>query len=845
MTGPTGQTGATGGRGPNGYSGATGPAGIPGPTGPTGPVGLNGNSGNNGVPGNTGPTGPTGQTGPTGLGLPGSTGATGNSGLAGPHGPFGPSGPYGPTGPIGPIGPHGPSGPTGPSGISLPGSTGATGTAGPYGPAGPSGPTGLSGPAGPSGPTGPTGPSGPQGEVGPSGDGEGSCYDENECLTDNGGCEQRCYDLYNSWHCGCETGYTLTNDRTSCSGSVGSCDTQIADVVFVLDSSGSIRDQNPDDNSYDNWNRMLQFVSDIIGQLNIGQNGVHVGLVVYSQLARHEFYLTNSYDRATIQAAVLNTAYMGSYTNTSGGIKLMHHDQFSSINGARSGVDRIAVIITDGESNLDQDRTIADATDARAAGIEIISIGVTDAVNMDEVRGISSLPQTENFNYYLLADFSTLSDVVIRVASSTCTVAADLVTECGDLVADIVFLVDSSGSIRDNNPEDNSYDNWDLALTFISEFVADFNLGTSATQFGLVRFSYQADNIFYLNEFYDTASMQAAILNMDYIGSYTNTSGALRAATYEQFVYSRGDRSNAQNIVIVITDGIPNLDVDLTIDDAETLRALGTTVFVLGITDAIDENMLQQMSSQPQILNQNYFTVADFTALGSVEVAIQDAACDGSPVITYSSDDQYCFYTEEEGIICLCLIDECTILPLNGTTCTNVNECISENGGCTHQCVDTTGSFYCRCPDGFTLGYDLVDCDDVDECAQNPCSGSSCINTYGSYYCISGSVYTGNVAAQVGGNVAGVSSSIAGTVNTSTVALACVLAAVGSAMIVLIVVLSVRRIQNNRQSSTPVGNRMPSIYNSKATYGFNTVGSKFAMDDTLSSVSSSGTISES
>jgi len=617
--------------------------------------------------------------------------------------------------------------------------------------------------------------------------------------------------------------------------------------VFVLDSSGSIRDQNPDDNSYDNWNRMLQFVSDIIGQLNIGQDGVHVGLVIYSQLARHEFFLTYSYDRATIQAAVLNTEYMGSYTNTSGGIKLMHHDQFSTVNGARTGVDRIAIIITDGESNLDETRTVADATDARAAGIEIIAIGVTDAVNMDEVRGISSLPQTLNFNYYLLDDFSTLSEVVERVASSTCTVAAaDLVTECGNLVADIVFLVDSSGSIRDNNPEDNSYDNWELALTFISDFIADFNLGTTATQFGLVRFSYQADNIFYLNDHYDVASMQQAILDMQYIGSYTNTSGALRTAAYEQFSSTHGDRSNAQNIVILITDGIPNLDVDYTVPDAETLRNLGTTIFVLGITDAIDEEMLREMSSEPQILGQNYFTVADFTALGSVKVAIQDSACDGTPYVPPVSDDQYCFYTEEEGIICLCLVDECTILPLNGTTCTNVNECASENGGCAHQCVDTTGSFYCSCPAGFTLAYDLVDCEDVDECAQNPCSGSSCINTYGSYYCISGSVYNGNLAAQVGGNVAGVSSSVAGTASTTTVALAAVVAAVGSVMIVLIVVLSVRRIQNNRQSSTPMANRsMPSIYNSKATYGFNTVGSKFAMDDTLSSVSSSGTISES
>ena len=67
------------------------------------------------------------------------------------------------------------------------------------------------------------------------------------------------------------------------------CATQVADVVFAVDSSGSIRDNNPADVSYDNWNKILKFISDVIDELNIGTDGVHVGMVVYSQTARHEF----------------------------------------------------------------------------------------------------------------------------------------------------------------------------------------------------------------------------------------------------------------------------------------------------------------------------------------------------------------------------------------------------------------------------------------------------------------------------------------------------------------------------------------------------------------------------
>ena len=33
---------------------------------------------------------------------------------------------------------------------------------------------------------------------------------------------------------------------------------------------------------------------------------------------------------------------------------------------------------------------------------------------------------------------------------------------------DLCIVIDSSGSIRDNNPRDNSYDNWALVLQFVS-----------------------------------------------------------------------------------------------------------------------------------------------------------------------------------------------------------------------------------------------------------------------------------------------------------------------------------------------------------------------------------------
>ena len=40
----------------------------------------------------------------------------------------------------------------------------------------------------------------------------------------------------------------------------------------------------------------------------------------------------------------------------------------------------------------------------------------------------------------------------------------------------------------------------------------------------------------------------------------------------------------------------------------------------------------------------------------------------------------------------------------------DVNECLRDNGGCRHGCCNTIGSFYCKCPPGYTLALDKQSC---------------------------------------------------------------------------------------------------------------------------------------
>ncbi len=110
---------------------------------------------------------------------------------------------------------------------------------------------------------------------------------------------------------------------------------------------------------------------------------------------------------------------MGSFTNTSGGLREMMNSQFTPSRD-RADFPNIAIVITDGESNLDQIQTIPDAVQARAEGIEIVTLGITDLVNLDEVRLMSSLPQEENKNWFRIESFQVLNSVSMAVRDAAC-----------------------------------------------------------------------------------------------------------------------------------------------------------------------------------------------------------------------------------------------------------------------------------------------------------------------------------------------------------------------------------------------------------------------------------------
>ena len=193
---------------------------------------------------------------------------------------------------------------------------------------------------------------------------------------------------------------------------------------------------------------------------------------------------------------------------------------------------------------------------------------------------------------------------------------------------DLCFIIDSSGSIRDNNPPGGSPDNWQLQLEFLSRLVDLFSIGPTATKVGAVVFSEQVNLVFTLDTFQDAQSIKDAILNLAYLGQTTNTPEGLRVTREQCFSRSNGDRPNVQNLAIFISDGVPFPPErrDPAIREAEALKSV-TNVIAIGVTNVIDRELLKTISSSPQIENQNWFVAVDFSALGTIRRAVGEGTC--------------------------------------------------------------------------------------------------------------------------------------------------------------------------------------------------------------------------
>lgn len=181
------------------------------------------------------------------------------------------------------------------------------------------------------------------------------------------------------------------------------CKDQRSDLIFLVDSSGSI---DPPD-----YHKMKDFMKAVVGKSVVGQNEVHIGVMQYSTRQQMEFQLNVHYTKDDLINAIDNLQQIGGGTLTGTAIDDVSQ-YFDADNGGRPDVKRRLVVITDGES---QDQVKIPALKLRNKGVLVYAIGVEDAnsTQLLEISGSTDRMFTER-------NFDGLKDLESKVSLEIC-----------------------------------------------------------------------------------------------------------------------------------------------------------------------------------------------------------------------------------------------------------------------------------------------------------------------------------------------------------------------------------------------------------------------------------------
>ncbi|CAG2199898.1 unnamed protein product [Mytilus edulis] len=180
--------------------------------------------------------------------------------------------------------------------------------------------------------------------------------------------------------------------------------------------------------------------------------------------------------------------------------------------------------------------------------------------------------------------------------------------------ADIVLLIDSSGSVGKSN--------FQKQIDFVKDFVNRFSIGSTKNQFSVVTFATAVNNEFWLNKYMNKQGLVNALKNITYIEGYTNTHLALDFVRQNSFLSANGGRPNFGKIVIILTDGKSN-NQSATKKAAGDLHLLRAQVISVGIGSGTDILELEKIASDKQYV----VHVENFDALKTIETKIQYVAC--------------------------------------------------------------------------------------------------------------------------------------------------------------------------------------------------------------------------
>ncbi|CAI9722020.1 Hypothetical predicted protein [Octopus vulgaris] len=429
------------------------------------------------------------------------------------------------------------------------------------------------------------------------------------------------------------------------------------DLVFMLDSSASIWPPN--------FRKQLAFVEYMAEQLDVGlaPRQVRVGVLSFSTDARIHFNLSESNTKEILKSRLDTIKQIRGNTNISQALLTMKDELFSPENGGRRNVKKIGIMMTDGTSQNVTATQIA-AEKCREENITLFVIGIGRKVDYHELVRIASKP-TERY-LKLSSTYAALdvikSDVIHNVIEDewnlpyamglnekptevrfsggkpSTVVEVDPGSACQNKKVDILFLLDSSSSIRDVNLKKQ--------INVVSLMIRRFDVGPHKTQVGVSIYSHQYIPIFKIGQLRTKTEILYNMKKIIFIGGGTKTGKALEKVRTEAFNMGR-KRPDAGKILFVFTDG-QSSDYEKTREEAYLLKKSGVRIFVVSIGLNIDPVEIRDIASEPS--KEFIHNEATFDAVMQSTEILTRKTC-AAPMQITPKDQTFCNATQPTDVI--------------------------------------------------------------------------------------------------------------------------------------------------------------------------------------------------
>ncbi|XP_054427208.1 collagen alpha-3(VI) chain [Pteronotus mesoamericanus] len=375
------------------------------------------------------------------------------------------------------------------------------------------------------------------------------------------------------------------------------------DVVFLIDGS---QPAGPE------FHNIRGFIERLVDSLDVGFDTTRVAVIQFSEGDPRVDFPLNAYSsKEEVKSIVRRLSPKGgSRANIGGALEYVSRNIFKRPLGSRieEGVPQFLVLVSSGKSS---DEVGDPAAELKLAGVAPLVVGrnadpeelARISLSPEYVFSVRTFRELPSLDQKLLTPITTLtSQQIERLLASARHPPPAFESDA----ADIVFLIDSSDSVR---PEGIAH-----IRDFILRIVRKLHVGPNKVRIGVVQFSNEVFPEFYLKTHKSPAAIISAIRELGFKGgSPLNTGRALEFVARNLFVKSAGSRIEdgvPQHLVLVL-GGNSQDDVSRF---SKVMRSSGIVSLGVG-NQHVDRAELQTITDNPRLV----FTVPEFRDLRNVD----------------------------------------------------------------------------------------------------------------------------------------------------------------------------------------------------------------------------------